>query len=663
MKTINPFTTVYGKVSVAVMCSTLTFQALGLTQATRGELHDKVKVEWSEVSHAKKYRVLRACDYDGPYLPVSSKLTDRTWTDTDVEAGKQYWYKVRPYYFLDLPGIADEPTTGWPEKLHLAQSATTEQTDVIVDIVKKMPHWNSVSRSSDRYKEPAADVSVVESFIPTTQQIYDWVDEVSVNDHRRIGSEYGHRAEEYIINELKAIMADHCPSCEVKTDTFNINARTVHDYGLKIDKNGTWTDFPAFFANNTGFTVDNGGGTVKGQMIYAGEGTDEDFENIKKTYGEDLSGKILVFDTPVTILPWGVLTTMLDIDDAYYISDPEGDISIDSKLPASAFMTNFGHDYEGAPRNEASVYWKAYDLNAAGMIAVLKDYPGETNKHWGPYGDQALEEMPALFVDKGVGNEIIALAQSGKEAEITLTGTVDPNGWARNIYVQLPGQSSDTILVSTHHDAAFKGATEDGTGIAMVLAMAEAWSQVPLENREKTLLFHLSAGHFYAGIGAKTFSETHKDGLLKDAIININLEHLAARGTVEDEDTKQLVVNGDKPALTLLWLSEDLATVAAAKNMLEKYQPALTAAIPGNLFGNIPPGESGHYHKELGIPYINYLGAPRYLLSADDTMDKVDIPRLRPSALQSAELIEFYMNLPEEYDLWDQPYKERSLLP
>lgn len=651
------------RAGVVILLSTLAFHASALTSATRGSLHDKVSIQWSEVPYAKKYQVLRSCDFDGPYLPVSGRQKELHWMDEDVEAGKQYWYKIRPYYLLGIPGLADEPTTGWPEKLHLAQSASTEQTDVIIDIVKKMPHWNSVSRSSDRYKAPEANVAVVENFIPSTQQIYDWVDEVSVNDHRRIGSDFGHQAEDYIIRELQSIMDIHCPSCEVKADRFTINKRTVHDYGLKIANNGQWGEYPAFFANNTGFTVENGGGTVKGEMIYAGEGTDEDFENIRKTYGNDLTGKILVFDTPVTILPWGLLTTMLDVDDAYYISDPEGDISIDSKLPASAFMTNFGHDYVGAPRNPASVYWKAYDLKASGMIAVLKDYPGETNKHWGPYGDQALEEMPALFVDKGVGEEIIAFAQAGNQAEITLTGTVDPEGWARNIYVQLPGQSPDTILVTTHHDAAFKGATEDGTGIAMVLAMAEAWAQVPLEEREKTLLFHLSAGHFYAGIGAKTFSETHKDGLLKDAIVNINLEHLAARGTIEDEETKQLVVNGDKPALMLLWLSEDLTTVAASKHMLEKYQPELTAAIPGNLFGNIPPGESGHYHKELGIPYINYLGAPRYLLSADDTMDKVDIPRLRPSALQSAELIEFYMNLPEDYDLWDEPYSERTLTP
>lgn len=644
-----------------------TAQAFALTTATQGEQKNQVRVEWNTMKWAKAYSVYRAGCYDGPYIRKSGKVYDTSWVDEDVKTGHYYWYKVKPLYgYFLIPGLADNRATGWPEPSQLAEQAEAGMSGVLLEMAGKLPHWYSVSTSADLYnatESGAVDIDFIESYIPTTAQMMEWISESCINDHRRIGSDYGHQAEDYIISELQKIMAQYSPSSEVKTDTFTVNARDVEDYGLRIQLQDSWVEFPAFFANNTGFTLDNNGGTVTGQMVYAGEGTEEDFASLRATYGDDLSDKILVIDTPVTVLPLGILNLLLELDKAYYFSDPNDDVSIDSELPVCAFMTNFGHDYEGEPRNPASIYWRAYDMNVAGVIAILKDYPGNTNEHWGPYGTQALEEMPVLFVDKITGEDVINIAESGAQAEITLKGTVDPDGWARNIYVQLPGKSPETIFVTTHHDAAFKGATEDGTGIAMVLAMAETWAQVPYEQREKTMLFHLSAGHFYGGIGAETFATMHKDDLLKDAIININLEHLAARGVKEDEATHELVLDGDKPALTLMWISEDLTTIAASKSMLEKYEPRLTVAVPGNLLGAIPPGESGHYHKVLGIPYINYLGFPQYLLCAEDTLDKVYEERLRPSAIQSAELIESYMVLSEGYDLWTDPYKERSLLP
>ncbi len=653
-------------ISIAAASILLSANVNADVQASDGTEKNKISIEWEKIDHAKSYKVYRSSNYDGPYLAKSGKVSDLNWIDDDIKNGRYYWYKVKPIYRFGIPGFSTNKDLGWAEPNQLAEEAGSGMTGVITDMATKLPHWNNVSNAADAYKaRTSTDIneSFTANYIPSTEEMMHWVEEVSKNDHRRIGSDFGHQAEDYIIRELQNIMSEHCPECEVKVDPFTVNARTVDEYGLRIKQDGKWEEFPSFFANNTGFTVDNQGGTVSGEMVYAGEGTQEDFAALKEKYGDDLSGKVLVIDTPVTVLPLGLLNSILELDKAYQFSDPNNDVSLSTQLPVSAFMMNFGHDYAGEPRNPASIYWRAYDMKAAGVIAVLKDYAGKVNKHWGPYGTQALEEMPVLFVDKFTGEDIIKIADSHKQAEITLKGTVDPNGFARNIYVQLPGQSEETIFVTTHHDAAFKGATEDGTGIALVLAMAKTWAQVPLEQREKTMLFHLSAGHFYGGRGAEYFAEKHKDGLLKKAIININLEHLAARGVKEDEVTHEMVLDGDKPALTLMWISEDLATVAASKDMLTKYNPRLTVAIPGNLLGSIPPGESGHYHKVLGIPYINYLGFPQYLLSADDTLDKVYQERLVPSAVQSADLIESYMQLPENYNLWTDPYKERSLLP
>jgi hypothetical protein len=263
-----------------------------------------------------------------------------------------------------------------------------------------------------------------------------------------------------------------------------------------------------------------------------------------------------------------------------------------------------------------------------------------------------MAEMPGVFVDNYSGEEIKLLAEQESSASITIKGTVTP-GYGRNIYVQIPGQSEETIFVTTHHDAAFEGATEDGSGIAMVLAMAKTWKAMADKKQlPKTLLFHLSAGHFYGGKGSEVFAEEHRDDLLKKAIVNINLEHLAARKVREDKQ-HNMIVDGEKGALELIFVTEDLTAIAASRRMLQEHKPKSTVCIPGTFMGPIPPGESGHYHMVLGIDYIHYLGFPEYLLCGEDTLDKIDREELNPLAEGVSELIGSYMVLPENFDPYD----------
>ncbi|GAG74935.1 unnamed protein product, partial [marine sediment metagenome] len=112
----------------------------------------------------------------------------------------------------------------------------------------------------------------------------------------------------------------------------------------------------------------------------------------------------------------------------------------------------------------------------------------------------------ALYVGKYDGMKVRELAKSpNSQGNIILEGYKEASK-ANNIWGILPGQSEEMIMVSSHHDSAFKGASEDGTGVAMVLAQLRAWSKIPIEKRPKSLLFLLTAGHLYGGIGAETFA-------------------------------------------------------------------------------------------------------------------------------------------------------------
>jgi len=51
---------------------------------------------------------------------------------------------------------------------------------------------------------------------------------------------------------------------------------------------------------------------------------------------------------------------------------------------------------------------------------------------------------------------------------------------------------------------------------------------------------------------------------------------------------------------------------------------------PEGVFGAYPPTDGGDFH-EAGVPIINIIGSPMYLLNAEDTLDKVAADRLEPT--------------------------------
>ncbi|WP_219516248.1 M28 family peptidase [Nonomuraea ceibae] len=72
----------------------------------------------------------------------------------------------------------------------------------------------------------------------------------------------------------------------------------------------------------------------------------------------------------------------------------------------------------------------------------------------------------------------------------------------------LPGRSTDTIMIQSHHNAAWDGGVEDASGTAEVLALARYYSQVPQEHRPKTLMFVLMDSHWTGYQAHEHFVET-----------------------------------------------------------------------------------------------------------------------------------------------------------
>ena len=201
------------------------------------------------------------------------------------------------------------------------------------------------------------------------------------------------------------------------------------------------------------------------------------------------------------------------------------------------------------------------------------------------------------------------------------------------------------IMISSHHDSAFKGAIEDSTGVAMVLAQLRAWAKIPKNKRPRTLLFCLTAGHLYGGIGAEHFARKYKDTLLKNALVDLNLEHMCAK---ENPNTHEFKIT-DNLALGAVFISRNEHLVAPVIKVCKEHNIENMILIPDNFFATPPIGEAGHFALQADLNIIHWIRSPYYLLTAEDTLDKVDTDKLHSTAQAMSDLIVSLMNIPRKY--------------
>ena len=58
----------------------------------------------------------------------------------------------------------------------------------------------------------------------------------------------------------------------------------------------------------------------------------------------------------------------------------------------------------------------------------------------------------------------------------------------------LPGATAETIYVLAHRDGWFEGASDNASGVATMVGLAESFAKVPRAQRRRTMVFLSSAG-------------------------------------------------------------------------------------------------------------------------------------------------------------------------
>ncbi|MFA6866817.1 MAG: hypothetical protein WCR54_04800 [Clostridia bacterium] len=239
--------------------------------------------------------------------------------------------------------------------------------------------------------------------------------------------------------------------------------------------------------------------------------------------------------------------------------------------------------------------------------------------------------IPSLWVTESVGKEIIEAAQNGKNATLKLTANYGKDAHSRTIYAVLKGQNpNQSILVNTHTDGS--NAFEENAGIGL-LSLAKYFSEKPIEERNRNLVFSFVTGHFQLhqfgnalNQATTRFLNVHPefwDGEAGNyqAIAGLTMEHLGCSEWRDDEKHENFIKLDDTDPELVYTSNEIMSRMYIDCIKDRKYVKALMLR-PKNM---VHFGEGQPIYKK-GIPSISLCPGPDYLcnVAPNGYIDKIN---------------------------------------
>jgi hypothetical protein len=290
--------------------------------------------------------------------------------------------------------------------------------------------------------------------------------------------------------------------------------------------------------------------------------------------------------------------------------------------PANATVPDVGYGALSAYRTAPDLKL-AQQAGAAGVIYIWNNVSdGNAEDQAAPFTAPP-SPVPALWVGRSTGQKLKSLAASGASINLTMHAISHPDTPTDNIWAILPGKSDEAIIINTHTDGC--NAVEEN-GALGVVALAKYFGKVPASDRNRTLVFLMTTGHFAHGLvrGTQDWINTNPD-LMKKAVACVTIEHLGATEWVDHP-----AANEYKPSGEYEW------GVAYTPRRPEGdlFLKAVQGTEAKNTFAFRPegsyPGEGASFFR-AGIPTLSYIPTPQYLFVEpvkSGAIDKLDKNRL-----------------------------------
>ena len=210
----------------------------------------------------------------------------------------------------------------------------------------------------------------------------------------------------------------------------------------------------------------------------------------------------------------------------------------------------------------------------------------------------------------------------------------------------IPGKSPEAIVLNAHVDGWFDGAGDNGDGLAVLIALARHFA-MPANRPQRTLVFVASAGHHTPGINGPRSFVTANPELAKNAVMLINIEHVAqrnfspARTTSPDGYREAVADSGEAP-------------IAVGVTNNSPYLQELIDAGPARFGVNFiserstfQSGETGGW-AGLNVAKVSVMQAPPLYHTTGEVLDVISTPGLERIARFLAFLVSAADKAPQE---------------
>src|SRR5262245_29207597 len=220
--------------------------------------------------------------------------------------------------------------------------------------------------------------------------------------------------------------------------------------------------------------------------------------------------------------------------DYLFLSNPE--TFPDVRVPRKVNMTVTARS---EMRQATGFIPKLIDGKAAGAVFVF-DASYDRLAGLYTFGVPANHQLPTLYVDRNAGRQLLQDAKAGKRATLRLVGRVEQaETWQLIAY--LPGRHYNTpqdqqIIFTTHTDGPSISQDDGGFGL---LAVAEYFSHIQQEQRQRTMMLFLDNSHYMPGaeraFAKQNYLEQHPE-LWSKVVATIGMEHLGQLEFAEQGD-------------------------------------------------------------------------------------------------------------------------------
>ena len=147
-------------------------------------------------------------------------------------------------------------------------------------------------------------------------------------------------------------------------------------------------------------------------------------------------------------------------------------------------------------------------------------------------GQQRPITTPGFFMGFQDGKVIRDLIGAGESVKLHMKLTVELRDGlsSSNVWGTLPGTTDENIIVIAHQDGYYEAALDNASGQSVMVALLDYFSQIPKEQRRRSITFVATAGHHVGSPGTKWMHD-HRDTVLAKTALMINCEHVSVSDT------------------------------------------------------------------------------------------------------------------------------------